>query len=277
MLSVIVLILTYLQFGSILQLGNSEDPAQHRNELKLLTHNVRLFNAYEENVDMEKVAADIAAMFDSHDPEVVILQEYYKPHSVDFSEYPYQFIHFKDDHKLGHAIFSKFPIAGRGAFDFEGTSNNSIYADIVKNGDTVRIYNLHLQSMGILPDVEYLQEGDKDRIRYRMANTFRAQANQVQKIIEHSKTSPYPAIYAGDFNNTQFSYIYKKLAREKKDAFKEKGQGLGTTFWFDFYPMRIDYVLCPDTFDVKSFEIPSTSTSDHFAIVTQLGWPTVLE
>ena len=270
--SAIVLLLAYFQFGPFIKFGSSPVETTYRNNVQIYTQNVRLFNAYEAEVDEEEVARSFESTINEHNPDVIVLQEYYEPHKVNFSNYPYQYIHFKKDHKLGHAVFSKYEIVSKGAFDFEGTSNNSIYADILKDGDIIRIYNIHLQSMGILPDVTYLQEGDTDRIRYRMANTFKAQASQVEKILQHSKSAPHPVIYAGDFNNTQFSYIYKQLADGNKDAFVEMGSGLGTTFWFDFYPMRIDYVLCPEQFDVTSFSIPKPSTSDHYPVLTSFDF-----
>ena len=261
------------QFGSVYYFSSDAPETDYRNQLSIFTHNVRLFNAYEEDVDADEVAGKYKDLLGKYNPEVLVVQEYYEPNKVDFSSYQYSYVHFKEDHNLGHAIFSKHPIVDKGAFDFEGTSNNSIYVDIKKGKDTVRIYNLHLQSMGILPQVEYLQEGNKDKIRYRMARTFMAQATQVDEILRHSKTSPYPVILSGDFNNTQFSYIYRELSKGRKDAFKERGGGLGTTFWFDFYPMRIDYVLLPTNFDVLSFEVPSESISDHNPLYTTIGWP----
>jgi len=56
--------------------------------------------------------------------------------------------------KYGQAIFSKFPIVKSGSIEFPNTANNAIYADIVKGSDTIRIYNVHLQSLRIAANNE---------------------------------------------------------------------------------------------------------------------------
>ena len=41
--------------------------------------------------------------------------------NIDFSEYPYNYIHFKEKNILGHAIFSKYPLINTYSFDFENS------------------------------------------------------------------------------------------------------------------------------------------------------------
>lgn len=270
----LVLFIAYIHFGSFIEFSSEGNSEEYRESLSMLSYNVRLFNAYEKEVDTVAVSDVISTMIDTQQPDVIAIQEYYNPNSVDFSVYPYSYIHFKEDNKLGHAIFSKYPIVNQGAFDFNKSYNNSIFADIVKGNDTIRIYNLHLQSIGILPNVGYLQDGDTDRIRLRMARNFKKQQTQVEAILKHKTTSPYPVIMTGDFNNTAFSYIYRKLSEDMTDAFLERGNGIGTTFKFDFYPMRIDYIMVSESaFDVVGFETLDTSFSDHKPVFATLGWP----
>ncbi|MBT8275012.1 MAG: endonuclease/exonuclease/phosphatase family protein [Bacteroidia bacterium] len=268
----LILFIAYLHFGPFIEFSSEGDVSEYRESLTLLSYNVRLFNAYEKDVDTVEVSEVISEMIDAKNPDVISIQEYYLPNSADFSDYPYQFIHFHDENKLGHAIFSKYPIVNKGAFDFQ-SYNNSIYADVVKGKDTIRIYNLHLQSLGVLPNVEYLQDGDKERIRKRMSINFEKQQVQVKKILAHKTTSPYPVLLSGDFNNTPFSYIYRNLKADMKDSFLERGNGIGTTFKFDFYPMRIDYILMSKTFEVVKFETLEKSFSDHKPVCATVGWP----
>ncbi len=95
---------------------------------------------------------------------------------------------------------------------------------------------------------------------------------QVEQIIAHEATSPYKTIIAGDFNNTAFSWIYKTLKNNKKDAFVEAGSGFGKTFDFIF-PYRIDFILLDDTFKVNTYESSTVAYSDHFPIVTRFEIP----
>ncbi len=268
----LVLFIAYLHFGPFLEFSSEGDASEYRDTISLLSYNVRLFNAYEKDVDTVEVSKVISEMIDINNPDVISIQEYYLPNSADFSDYPYQFVHFHEKNKLGHAIFSKYPIVNQGAFNFK-SFNNSIYADIVKGEDTIRVYNMHLQSLGVLPNVEYLQDGDKERIRQRMSVNFEKQEAQVKEILVHKATSPYPVLLSGDLNNTSFSYIYRKLKSDMKDSFLERGNGIGTTFKFDFYPMRIDYIFTSEYFDVINFKTLETSFSDHMPITATLGWP----
>jgi len=231
-----------------------------------------LFNAYEDNPASEEVSKTFSEIIKEEKPDIISVQEYYAKNKVDFSEYPYQFINFKEKNKLGHAIFSKYPIVNQGAFNFSETSNNAIYADIVKNEDTLRVYNVHLQSMGIKPRVSYLQENDRTRIRKRIGDAFVKQEEQIAEIKAHKAKSPYKTLLMGDFNNTAFSYVYKSMTADMQDAFLKKGNGIGTTFKFDFYPMRIDFIMTSDDFEVLKFNTIDQSFSDHFPISVTIGW-----
>jgi endonuclease/exonuclease/phosphatase family metal-dependent hydrolase len=268
----LILFIAYLHFGPFIEFSSEGDTSEYRESLTLLSYNVRLFNAYEKDVDTVEVSEVISEIIKTKYPDVIAIQEYYLPNSANFGDYPYQYIHFHDENKLGHAIFSKYPIVNKGAFDFQ-SYNNSIYADVVKGKDTIRVYNLHLQSLGILPNVEYLQDEDKERIRKRMSINFEKQQLQVNEILSHKATSPYPVLLSGDFNNTPFSYIYHKLKADMKDSFLERGNGIGTTFKFDFYPMRIDYILVSESFEVVNFQTLGTSFSDHQPVCATVGWP----
>jgi endonuclease/exonuclease/phosphatase family metal-dependent hydrolase len=269
----LMVLIAFFHFGSLVEFSSEGDANEFPQTLSLLSYNVRLFNAYEKKPDTTDVTAVIASLLSEKKPDVVCIQEYYKPNSADFSSYPFKFIHFREGHKLGHAIFSKYPIINKGAFDFEGSYNNTIYADILKGNDTLRIYNLHLQSMGILPNVEYLQDGDTELLRMRMTNAFQKQQLQLERIMAHKKTSPYPVLLCGDLNNTSFSYIYKILKDGMQDAFLERGNGIGKTFSFMIYPMRIDYIFAAESFEVIQFETLDASFSDHRPVSAVVGWP----
>jgi len=271
-LSFILLFIAYFHFNPFFELSSEGDPSAYDNTLNILSYNVRLFNAYEAD-NSENVSEIVSKIIEQQQPDVFCVQEYYRDSIADFSNFPHKYIHFKNSKvKLGHAIFSKYPILNQGAFDFKDSFNNTLFVDILKGTDTVRVYNLHLQSLGILPTVGYLQEGNTDRLRKRMSKAFIAQEKQVLAILDHKNKSPYPVVITGDFNNTPFSYCYRKLQNGMKDGFVERGSALGTTFHFDGYPMRIDYILASDSMDIVSFETLNESFSDHYPVRATLGW-----
>ena len=285
LLSTGVLIMAYFFFNPFIEFSSEGDASKFESTLKVMSYNVRLFNAYEENSTVN-VSETISEILESKNPDVVCIQEYYRDHKIDFSEYPFQYIHFRNkkdkagvlkEHNLGHAILSKYPIVNRGAFHFKGTFNNSLYVDIIKAQDTIRVYNLHLQSMGILPKVSYLQEASTRRLLGRMSDGFIGQQTQIQELLAHKATSPYPVLVLGDFNNTPFSYVYREMNKNMKDAYLERGNGLGTTYLFDSYPMRIDYILASERVDIVNFETIKKTFSDHYPIIATVGWSPILQ
>jgi len=270
--SLFVLIVAYFHFNSTYEFSSEGDPSEYTQTLKVLSYNVRLFNAYEKNPTTD-ASELISEVLQEQDPDVICIQEYYKGSDMDFSAYPYRFIHFKNDKvHLGHAIFSKYPIHGRGGFEFKRSGNNAIYVNVVKGEDTLRVYNVHLQSLGIEPSVDYLQDGDKERLRQRMAGAFIKQQGQMEAVVTHKEASPHPVILCGDLNNTSFSFVYRKIKKGMTDAFEARGGGLGATFSFDSYPMRIDYIFTSTKMDVITFETIKKTFSDHYPISATLGW-----
>ena len=267
-----VLLISYFYFNVFYEVSSVGDASQYKNTLSVLSYNVRLFNAYEKNPKADAPQI-ISEMLFEESPDVVCVQEYYKPNTIDFSMYPHQYIHFKSEKaKLGHAIFSKYPLINTGAFDFEETYNNTLYADVVKDTDTIRIYSLHLQSLGIIPRVSFLQESDNEKLRKRVSRAFEMQQNQVEAILEHKSKTKHPVILSGDFNNTPFSYSYRKLKDGMQDAFRERGNGLGTTFKFEKYPMRIDYIFASEGLEILLFDTLKKTFSDHYAVRATVGW-----
>lgn len=271
-ISATVVVISYFYFNAFYKFSSENDTLEFENTLTVMSYNVRLFNRYE-----KKPAGDVVntmkTYFETETPDVICIQEHYLPNKVDFSEYPYRYEHFKTSKtKLGNAIFSKYPLINKGAFDFKNTGNNTIYADIVKGKDTLRVYSVHLQSIGILPEVTFLQDLDNKRLRRKFAEAFEKQQFQIDAIQSHKRKTKNRVIICGDFNNTPFSYSYRKMKGTMKDAFREQGNGLGTTFLFDRFPLRIDYIFASEELEVVSFKTLKNTFSDHYAIRATLGW-----
>ncbi len=81
----------------------------------------------------------------------------------------------------------------------------------------------------------------------RMGNAFALQHRQVEIFDEHRQGSKHKMIIAGDFNNTPFSYVYKRVRGTMKDSFIEQGSGLVVLMTLiisdadRFYPVRSRY------------------------------------
>lgn len=270
MLSLILVIVGYFLFDGFVQ-WNSKTEQTTANQLKIMSFNVQLFEVFNANPDGNALDK-MNTLIGEHEPDIVCIQEYYRQEGLQLTNYPHSYIHFKQDYKLGHAIFSKYPLINKGAFDFEQTSNNSLYTDVVLPNDTLRLYNLHLQSYKITPTVSVIQSRGTQLITKRLRDAFKRQQVQVTQILNHKSKTDLPTLMVGDLNNTAFSYVYRQIRSEFNDAFVEQGRGLGATFKVDFYPVRIDYIFTEPTFKTLSFEPLDAKFSDHQPILATIGW-----
>jgi endonuclease/exonuclease/phosphatase family metal-dependent hydrolase len=263
---------------------------ENPNQVKILSYNVRLFNIYDW-MEEPGTNKDILNFIRSEHPDIICLQEFYTSTKKDyipekikkfFSETPYNYIHysFKTGKNSGYGIatFSRYPIINKGTISFPETTNEAIFTDIVIKADTIRIYNNHLQSvqlqrrnydfldtMKLRYDDEQLKE-IKD-ISSRLKTAYIKRSAQVDAISTHVKSSAFPVIVCGDFNDTPVSYSYRKMRKGLKDAFISSGQGTGSTYQGIFPYFRIDYIFHDKHFKPLLFEKVETKLSDHYPIL----------
>ena len=186
--------------------------------------------------------------------------------------YPYKFIKTKNDKaNVGLAIYSKFPIVNQGSLELKNTTNNIIFVDILREKDTIRIYNLHLQSLELNTDKENFGQENSEKLIGRLKDGFKKQADQAATFLAHEKTWKGKKIVAGDFNNTSYSWVYNQISKDKKDAFIEAGKGFGKTFNY-WFPMRIDFILTDENAIVNNFKAFPEKNSDHFPILAKINW-----
>jgi endonuclease/exonuclease/phosphatase family metal-dependent hydrolase len=262
-----------------------ENPRQ----IKVLSYNVRLFNIYEW-LSEPATNQNILNFIRSEHPDIICLQEFYTSAKKDyqpekikkfFSETPYNYIHysFKNGINSGYGIatFSRYPIINQGTISFSKTPNEAIYTDIVINTDTIRIYNNHLQSVQLqkrnfnfLDTLKLRYDDDQLKelrdISSRLKTAYIKRSVQVDAISYHIKSSPFPVIVCGDFNDTPVSYSYRKMRMGLKDAFISSGQGTGSTYQGLFPYFRIDYIFHDKHFKPILFEKVESKLSDHYPI-----------
>ena len=238
-------------------------------DLKVMSYNVRLFNHYNWSTD-STIVKKISSFIAEKEPDVLSIQEYYDAENLQL-KYPYQFIKTKSNfNKFGLAIFSKFKIINSGSLDLKESANNIIYTDILKDKDTIRVYNIHLESLKMNTSQENFGIINSDKLLEQMEASFQKQAKQVELFLQHEKKWDGKKILCGDFNNTAFSWVYRELSNEKQDAFKEAGKGLGKTFNY-WYPLRIDFILTDANFDINNFKTFNVPYSDHYPILARLN------
>jgi endonuclease/exonuclease/phosphatase family metal-dependent hydrolase len=249
-------------------------------DFTVMSYNVRLLNVFNW-IDRDDVPSDIVDFINDKNPDILCIQEYAPSANIDLKVYRHRYIYTTGNKiKSGQAIFSKFPIINQGNIIFPNSSNNVVYADIKKGKDIIRVYNMHLQSIKISPDVNEIDENidvinqqKSQKLLNRISKAFKQQQQQAEIFREHKLKSIYPTIICGDMNNSAFSYVYRSIKGDMKDAFEEAGLGFGATYKFRYYPARIDYIFADEKMSVKNFEsFPNFINSDHFPILARLTY-----
>lgn len=270
LLSALVLLVGYGHVLSLYKFTSSKDDSEV-DAIAVMNYNVRLFNLYNW-IEKEEVEQDIVDLIKEESPDIISFQEYHPHKNVDLSMYPYKFEDLSGERvRYGQAIFSKYPILNSGSVAFPNTANNAIYADVIKGSDTLRVYNVHLQSMGIEENLEDLNRKDSERLLKRASETFKMQQEQAELFVRHKENAPYKVVVCGDFNNTAFSYVYKEIKSNLKDTFEEAGNGFGRTFDFRYFPIRIDFILVDSAFEVNNFKVIEDKLSDHYPVITKIS------
>ena len=261
--------------------------------IKVLTYNVRAFNLYNW-VNFEKAKDSIFRFIIHEDPDIVCFQEYYSQERGRFTSAdlyrllnrtPYRHIHYtigenRNTH-YGIATFSSYPIVGSGVIRFNNTINVTIYTDIDFYGDTIRIFNNHLQSIHFnrrnyaFIDSFRLRYSDQQLqdfldISFRLKDGYIKRAEQAEIISGHIARSPYCVIVCGDFNDTPVSFTYKKMRPGLADSFIEAGSGFGNTYSGSFPSFRIDFILYSPELTAICTHRKRLKLSDHYPLITYL-------
>ncbi len=257
---------------------------QKNKSFSVLTYNVQVFNAYTKKDKNNEWAKNNIRWTKYNEAEIKCFQEfYYLPnHSVfntlkevGTTEKYHCFFHTaltdKRKGQFGLAIFSKFPILQTGEVNLQDKSyNDAIFADLLVHGDTMRVYNVHLQSMKInekrMTDTDKWKENLLD-LAQRLKYGFAARAKQIDLITAHIAQCPHPVILCGDLNDVPYSYTYFRLKKMLKNAFEEAGNGFGISLNSPIFYVRIDNQFCSSNIVVTDYETHNEVIySDHFPV-----------
>jgi endonuclease/exonuclease/phosphatase family metal-dependent hydrolase len=274
---------------------NTTSKAERQNKMiKVMSYNVKLFDLYNWTHNKE-TRSKIFTLLTDEAPDIVCFQEFFHRDSSDFcntdsikkmNNWQYAHVentaHAKQLQHFGIATFSKYPIIKTGKVEFGYKGNNvCIFSDIKTGKDTVRVYNMHLQSIAFSKDdYKYAEDLQKDveaedierskNILRRLKRAFVKRSQQADLIRESINQSPYPVIVCGDFNDTPSSYTYSTISKNLTDSFIESGKGFGKSYSGAFPSFRIDYILHSDKFISYDFRTIKEELSDHYPVVTYL-------
>lgn len=234
-----------------------------------MSYNAMGFNRYQW-IKVPNAGDKISNFIREENPDILCLQEHSRIRYKQLTQYPHKIETAYSVPRSIQAIFSKFPIISQGELNPPNTTNNIIYADIVMDRDTIRVYNVHLQSFQIVPSDANLTSTQSGKLYRPMITTFAKQMEQVKMLKAHISKSPYKVVVCGDFNNTQFSNVYNNISDNMNDSFFESGKGFGTTYLLKGLPMRIDYILAENSFKIVGHRNFKIKYSDHYPVMAEL-------
>ena len=256
---------------------------QGSSSIKIMSYNSQKFpylKAGYRKIDSVKTKEVLQFLATKGAPDILCLQEIDDYHVEPIMTY----FGYEDFHKIryyGTAIFSRYPISDKGRIQFDRKVNSCLWVDLFIEGQTIRVYSLHLESNSVSVETEkVMAEGqlreketwsDIRSIFKKFKNTTKIRAQQAETIAKHIASSPHPVIVCGDFNETPQSYAYRLVSANLVDAFKVRGRGLGSTYAGSIPALRIDYILSDKKFKVTNHHILKKSYSDHYPVISSIS------
>lgn len=251
--------------------------------IKVLSYNVRHFQG-NGGVKPKENANLILTFLNDQNADIICLQEarlrknsiFNLPDAVKSLNSIEHYQYARSSTTFGSVTLTRFPIVNMGEIRFENTTNMSIYTDIKIDSDTVRVFNVHLQSYQIDPSkysiIDSLGTDQKEDLKEvremgsKLKKAFQLRANQVREIRKYIDKSPYSVIICGDFNDTPVSYAYQKLRGDYEDAFVSSGHGIGRTYIGKLPSFRIDNIFYSEKFESFNFQTYDFRLSDHLPV-----------
>lgn len=309
-ISVLALVIGYVNMRMLIpfQMPSAFKDVKKEDCLRVMTWNIRYFTPFRKlyyDQDLETQHNAILREIKRYMPDVICFQEFTNaagnegrdPSLVLREELGYKYSFFPGDDinwntvASGTAIFSRYPIIRaelirypRGMFrDVEHTA----MADIRYRGDTIRVYSMHLQSFGFLPndyDTFSRLKNQQDtrfsaskNLLKKMKETFMFHGFQADFIKKRVDSSPHPEIICIDLNDVPASYAYTKLRGDRNDVHTDKGWGFGKTYTSPSSPLmgklptlRIDYIFTDPSFETLQVTRGPGRLSDHQAVVADI-------
>lgn len=248
--------------------------------LRVMTNNVSHFNTEPER---------IPALIVSQSPDVIFLQEVELSTESDVraalaSAYPYYTVQL-DDMREGmytaaNLTYSRLPFVTSELIDSRIPDMPLLYRNVIeRGGQQIALYNVHLLSPGSSTP-RFTDRITNYFIRYALDFDDTARNRQIDALLSFLTTESLPYIVAGDFNTSDFSMTYTRLASHLNDSFAEAGDGLGGSWpavrafaWPASIPplIRIDYIWHSAGLQTVRAWQGTYTGSDHLPIIADFA------
>jgi endonuclease/exonuclease/phosphatase family metal-dependent hydrolase len=281
-----------------LRLNTGFELKKEKSHLRVMSWNIEHFEiaSYKKNPEKKQ---QMLQLVNAYSPDVACFQEMvgnennpaainYLPDIAATLNMPFYFyaynpkLSYDKNHQFGILIFSKYPFIKKEMISRKPNNYNSIfqYVDIAIGRDTVRIFNLHLQSLQFSnEDLKYLEEPSIDNessfknsknIISKFKTGFAKRRLQSIRVKEEMNKSPFPLVVCGDFNDVPNSFAYHHIGSGLQNGFATAGTGIGRTYSHIAPTLRIDNIFVDQRFTIHQFTRDGKKISDHFPIIADL-------
>lgn len=305
-LSFLALLLSYTNIRAFYSFHRSRpfSVAKDSSTLRILTWNVSWFDHQRRKGKAQKSQRkEMLEFVVQQKPDIICFQEFLETNKEknpnysysnldDLSAMGYPYSYWSKDYSTawgnfnaGPAIISRYPIIATYKLNFTGArqlraAESLIGVDIDINGSKIRVFTTHLQSL-LLQKNDYrnieiirnaedsMMEASRSILRKLKAG-YNSRSNQADMVRREIDKSPFPEIICGDFNDVPNSYTYFTIKSDRKDAYLEKGSGIGRTYTEISPTLRIDYIIANPRFEVLQVHRFLAPYSDHYPVVADL-------
>lgn len=267
----------HMRYVKLFSLGGFQPSCAE--SIRLMSYNVRGLSMVpgSKNAGIQaKIDSLYRALNDLNEfPDILCLQE---ANSGDLIAKRFGMKHSLHAPKSSLWLLSRFPILKHGELPGAEESPSCMWADLKTPQGILRVYNMHLVSNRVtntteelIQDMDLRNENTWHNIRFvvkRYKQTTILRAKEAQTLRDHLAASPYPAVIAGDGNDTPLSHTYHVLSGGLKDSFLSRGFGLSTTYYSTLPLLRIDYLLGTAAVVFKDHTTHHLRYSDHYPVST---------
>jgi len=189
--------------------------------------------------------------------------------------YPYKAV---DERGMG--VLSKYPFEIVPLHYSDRYKYDVCRYDMVIGSDTVHLFNLHLQSIGLTPSDKQLYrnitEGDSpndlDEIKHgligKLTAAFCERAKQARVVRDAVDEVSGTVLLAGDFNDIPGCYASRIIAGDDlADVYRCAGFGPQISYHADRFYFRIDQMYCRGALRPLRAECGGTDASDHYPLI----------
>jgi endonuclease/exonuclease/phosphatase family metal-dependent hydrolase len=300
LISTITILLLWKPLGHIFKFRPNSDfeISKQNNAVRVMSWNVEQFQILEHKKN-PALKQDMFNLINEYNPDIACFQEMvasnaypkainYMPdmvNALNLKNYYFSYNeldNFDDNHHFGRVIFSKYPIINRKTINFSNRSYENCfqYVDVIKETDTVRVFNVHLQSLrfsnenkAYIDDATNKQKINIDQsksVLTKLKSAFLKRKIQADAIHAEIEKSIYPVIVCGDFNDVPNSYAYSTIGDNLQNAFTKKGSGVSRTFTGISPTLRIDNIFADKQFDIVQYTRVKDKISDHYPLISDM-------